>query len=58
MYADSTYQLPPVEKGSYNTFMPWTMYAGMKEEDLGAIYAYLMTLQPISNKVEKFTPVK
>ena len=38
----------------YNTIMPWTMYAGMTDEDLGAIYAYLRTEKPIKHKVEKF----
>jgi len=35
--------------------MPWTMYAGMTEEDLGAIYEYLRTVKPVNNVVEKFT---
>jgi hypothetical protein len=35
--------------------MPWTMYAGMKEDDLKAIYAYLKTIKPIKNEVVKFT---
>jgi len=42
----------------YNTAMPWTMYAGMTEQDLGAIYKYLRSLKPIKNKVEKFTNKK
>lgn len=46
----------PVAKGGFNTPMPWTMYAGMKEEDLGAIYAYLQTVPEINNKVVRFTP--
>jgi mono/diheme cytochrome c family protein len=37
-----------------NTYMPLTAYAGMKDSDLKAIYAYLMSLKPISNKVEKY----
>lgn len=45
-----------VREGEFNTIMPWTMYGGMTEQDLGAIYDYLRTLKPISNKVEKFTP--
>jgi mono/diheme cytochrome c family protein len=53
-YADSTYVPNKVAKGSFNTTMPWTMYAGMKEEDLKAIYAYLKTVKPIHNSVEKF----
>lgn len=40
----------------YNTIMPWTMYAGMTDEDLSAIYAYIRSLQPIKNKVTKYTP--
>lgn len=40
--------------GRENTIMPWDMYGKMKEEDLKAIYAYLRTVKPISNKVEKY----
>lgn len=40
----------------YNSIMPWTMYAGMTDEDLGAIYTYLRTLKPIKHKIEKFKP--
>ncbi len=38
------------------TMMPWLMYSTMKEEDLKAIYAYLQSLEPLSNQVIKFTP--
>ncbi|MFL5348757.1 MAG: c-type cytochrome [Hyalangium sp.] len=41
-----------------NTPMPWLMYAGMTEEDLGAIYDYLRTVPPIENRVEKFPAQK
>jgi len=34
--------------------MPWAMYGKMKEEDLKAMYAYLRTVPPVSNKVEKW----
>lgn len=44
--------------GSFNTIMPWTMYGGMTEEDLGAIYEYLQSLKPVKNMVVKFTPAK
>jgi len=37
-----------------NTEMPWTYYAGMSDADLGAIYAYLRSLPPVVNRVEKF----
>jgi len=57
-YADSGYQAPRVQPGEFNSIMPWTMYAGMKEEDLKAIYAYLKTVKPIPNKVVKFIPAR
>ncbi|MFN3403121.1 MAG: c-type cytochrome [Cytophagaceae bacterium] len=53
-YADSTGQNLPVKRGAYNSYMPWTMYAGMTEEDLAAIYTYLMTVKPVKNQVIKF----
>lgn len=53
-YADSSYQSPVVSINEFNTIMPWTMYAGMSEEDLGAIYAYLKTVSPVKNKVIGF----
>lgn len=39
----------------YNSLMPWNMYAGMKEEDLKAIYAYLKSLDPVHHEFEKIT---
>jgi hypothetical protein len=35
--------------------MPWTFFANMTEEDLGAIYDFLRTVPPVSNKVERFS---
>src|SRR5690606_24159495 len=55
-YADSSYVLPTVQPGELQTLMPWAMYAGMTTEDLSAIYAYLRTLEPYENVVERFTP--
>lgn len=55
-YADSSYVLPHVEPGNFQTLMPWAMYAGMKESDLGAIYEYLGTLEAYDNPIELFTP--
>ncbi|GAA4452397.1 cytochrome c [Nibrella saemangeumensis] len=46
---------PAINEGEFNTIMPWSMYAGMTEQDLSAVYDYLRTLKPIENKVEKFT---
>ena len=45
----------PVKAGAFNTIMPWSMYGGMTEEDLGAIYDYLQTQSPVTNRVTKFT---
>jgi len=42
------------KEGEFNSIMPWTMLANMTEADLGAIYDYLRTVPPVSNKVEKF----
>jgi hypothetical protein len=42
-------------KGDMQTVMPWTMYAEMTEEDLGAIYDYLKTLEPVENQVQAWT---
>jgi mono/diheme cytochrome c family protein len=44
-----------MNKGEMQTVMPWTMYAGMTEQDLGAIYDYLRTLAPVQNSVERWT---
>ncbi|HEY6142560.1 MAG TPA: c-type cytochrome [Flavobacterium sp.] len=54
-YTDSTYIPNKIEKGNFNTVMPWTMYGKMKKEDLKAIYAYLKTVKPIKNSVVKFS---
>ncbi len=49
-----TQRLPPKDR-RLNTIMPWTMFAGMTDEDLGAIYAYLRTVRPVRNQVARFT---
>lgn len=46
--------LATVKNISQNTVMPWNMYAGMKESDLKAIFAYLQSQPPVRNKVERF----
>jgi mono/diheme cytochrome c family protein len=43
---------PLVGKESF-TLMPWLAFSQMNDEDLSAIYAYLRTVKPISNAVEK-----
>ena len=54
-FADSTYLPEEIQKGEFNTVMPWTMYGTMRENDLKAIYAYLRTVKPVKNKVKRFT---
>ena len=58
MFSDSAYVLPGVNPGEFNTIMPWTMYSGMTNEDLEAIFTYLQTIGPISNKVTVFSPAE
>ena len=38
------------------TVMPWPVYAGMTDNDLGAIYDYLRSLKPIRHAIVKFQP--
>jgi cytochrome c2 len=56
-FADS-HTMQPVKGNEFQTVMPWTMYGGMKVQDLEAIYTYLKSLKPIKNQVTKFVPVK
>lgn len=55
-YVDSVYTAPPVGPTDFQTIMPWTFYAGMKDQDLRAIYAYLRTVKPVRNQVNRFVP--
>jgi mono/diheme cytochrome c family protein len=56
-YAPGSFTPPAVDRaqGHMQTVMPWVMYAGMTEEDLGAIYDYLKTLKPVENLVERWS---
>lgn len=58
MYADSSYVNSKVQAGEFQSVMPWTMYAGMTTEDIEAIFAYLKSLTPVNNQIEKFTSSK
>lgn len=42
--------------GDRSSPMPWNAYAGMTDEDLRAIFAFLGTQQPVRNPIETFTP--
>lgn len=57
-YLPGTYDPPAIPAGSYNTIMPWTMYAGMDSTDLRAIYFYLHSLKPVRNEVILYKPRK
>lgn len=56
LYADSEYVPTKINKGDFNTYMPWMMYSQMNEDDLGAIFTYLQTVKPVKNKVVRFNP--
>lgn len=45
-------------QGGFNTPMPWLLYSGMTDEDLGAIYSYIQSLPPIKNEIVVFKPNK
>jgi len=52
MREEKNYNMDP---GKQNTMMPITAYAGMKDSDLKAIYAYLHNVvKPVKNLVEKY----
>lgn len=53
-YADSSFVYPEIEKGNFNTFMPWKTFSKMSDEELKAIFAYLRTVEPVSNEVQTF----
>lgn len=42
------------DPGKQNTIMPVAGFAGMTDNDINAIYAYLKTVKPVKNKIEKF----
>ncbi|HKS25631.1 MAG TPA: cytochrome C [Thermoanaerobaculia bacterium] len=48
----------PAAPPGRNTVMPWLAFAGMTDEDLGAIYDYLKTLPPVKKKVNSFPDAK
>jgi len=55
-FADSGHTPKILDENEFQTIMPWTMYSGMKVQDLEAIYSYLRTIKPIKNPVTKFVP--
>jgi hypothetical protein len=55
---EDAHNVPVNIEKEFNTPMPWIMYAGMTDEDLGAMYDYLKTVTPVKNRVERFSPYK
>jgi mono/diheme cytochrome c family protein len=46
--------VPSVSKDDLSTYMPWSMYAFMTDEDLGAIYDFLRTVKPVKSSDTEF----
>lgn len=44
----------PVKPNERNTIMPWKVYSILTDEDLGALYDYIVSLPPVENVVDKF----
>ncbi|MBI1343536.1 MAG: c-type cytochrome [Terrimonas sp.] len=42
------------DHGKFGTLMPWTFFGTMRDKDLKAIYAYLRTIPPVNNKIDKW----
>lgn len=57
-FADSAGQHRPIAENGFQTIMGWTELAGMSESDLGAIYAYLQTVEPTTNAVVISAPLE
>jgi len=55
LYGDSAFVPHEVTKGDFQTIMPWTMYGGLEERDLKAMFAYLQSLEAVENTVVRFT---
>ncbi|MEZ5355363.1 MAG: c-type cytochrome [Bryobacteraceae bacterium] len=47
-------ELPPGVSASDHTVMPWNVYAGMREDDLRAIHAYLRSLPAVKKQVQTY----
>ena len=51
---NSSAEMLATKPGKQNTIMPWSFYGTMTDTDLKAIYAYLRTVPPVKNKIEKW----
>ncbi len=57
-YSGPNHQPPVVPAGKRNTVMAWTMYAGLTDGDLEAIFTYLQSLPPVENPLEVWQPTR
>lgn len=53
-YAPDSARQVVLDSTAFNTIMPWSMYWGMTDKDLGAIYAWLRTVKPVNHSVTRF----
>lgn len=53
-FAPDSVRQEQLDPTAFNTAMPWSMYSGMTDQDLGAIYAWLRTVKPVNHLVNKF----
>ena len=49
-------KLIPVGPDEFNSPMAWPVYADIRDEDLAAIYAYLMSQPPVRHEVTIVDP--
>jgi hypothetical protein len=57
-YGSASSKKIAAESTGFNTPMPWTMFGGMADEDLGAIYEYLRVVPPVHHPIDVFTQNK
>jgi mono/diheme cytochrome c family protein len=57
-FSGFTAENAPAAPAGRNTVMPWLAFSKMTDDDLGAIYDYLRTLQPVENKINSFPDAK
>jgi len=55
-YAPEEVKKVELAPDDFNSVMPWSYYADMTDQDLGAIYDYLRTVEPKKNMIDRFTP--
>ena len=56
-HSEKSFETAPKAVQANFTLMGWMDYSRMEEDDLRAMYAYLKTLKPVHNPVEKHPPV-